>query len=153
MQCSGPNIKFIRTSPNAHLINKGTLKSAGYDLSCYEDVVIPPRAKQLVNTGWKLNMPDNYVGLIKERSGLALKTDISVKAGVIDPDYTGEIKVLLKNLGDEEIKIEKGIAVAQIIFVESAQNNVFYSEDDGKNCLEIACKKMKRNDSGFGSTD
>jgi dUTP pyrophosphatase len=96
-----------------------TLGSAGMDLyaSVKEDVVIPPKGIHLVPTGYRIALPEGYEAQIRPRSGLALKNNIGIlnSPGTIDSDYRGEIKVILKNFGDEKFIIKRGDRIAQMI--------------------------------------
>jgi len=97
-------------------LSRGTIESAGYDLSADNNYIIPVGKRQLINTGVYLQLEKNTFGLIKSRSGLSCK-GIDVGAGVIDSDYRGEIKVLLINNGEDEFAIYKGMRIAQIIIL------------------------------------
>ena len=85
---------------------------AGYDLGTLEDIEILPHQTELVATGLRFAIPKGYFGLIKERSSLAL-TGLQVSGGVIDQNYTGEIKIILVNLSKiQKIRILAGERVA-----------------------------------------
>ena len=87
---------------NARLPTRGSDGSVGYDLYSSEDATVPCQAgRALVSTGIALSIPDGLYGRVAPRSGLAVKHCINVGAGVIDPDYTGEVKVVLFNHGTE----------------------------------------------------
>ena len=60
---------------------------------------------------------EGYYGQLKPRSGLALRNEISVDAGVFDPGYTGVVYILLVNHSDKEFFVcQKGMRIGQIIF-------------------------------------
>lgn len=90
------NIKFVKSHPSAHIPTKKP-GDAGYDLYSVENVLLKPFEQRDVNTGISIEIPDGYYGSIRERSGLAFKSCISVGGGVIDSTYRGNIKVLLRN--------------------------------------------------------
>ena len=90
---------------------------AGYDLYSAETVRVFGHHSYLVSTGLHLQIPDGLVGVIKDRSSMALKKDSHVLAGVIDPSYRGEVKVLLHNY-EYSIDIKQGDRIAQMIIVE-----------------------------------
>lgn len=96
-----------------------TQGSAGMDLyaAVHEDVIIPPKGIHLVPTGYRIELPEGYEAQIRPRSGLALKNNIGIlnSPGTIDSDYRGEIKVILKNFGDEKFIIKRGDRIAQMI--------------------------------------
>ena len=95
---------------------RGSDRSVGYDLYSSEDATVPCQAgRALVSTGIALSIPDGLYGRVAPRSGLAVKHCINVGAGVIDPDYTGEIKVILFNHGLKDFEIKKGDRIAQLV--------------------------------------
>lgn len=119
------SIQIKLVHQDAKVPTHGTENSIGYDLYSCEAVVILPSKRALVDTGIQMAIPPIYsaeggchlvYGRIAPRSGLAWKNGIQVGAGVIDPDYRGNIKVLLFNLGEDSFSISPGDRVAQIIF-------------------------------------
>ncbi len=95
---------------------RGSDRSVGYDLYSSEDAMVPSQAgRAIVRTGITVVLPPGVYGRVAPRSGLAAKHCINVGAGVIDPDYTGEIKVILFNHGLKDFEIKKGDRIAQLI--------------------------------------
>lgn len=117
---------------------------AGFDLSSVEDYTLEPTEKKLVSTGLKIEIPEGFVGLIWDRSGLAAKHSIHNLAGVIDSYYRGEIRVVMVNLGKEPFKIEKGMKIAQML-IQPVVNAEFIESND--------LSQTERGERGFGSTD
>ncbi len=74
-------------------------------------------------TGWRLEIPAGWEGQVRPRSGLALEFGITIanSPGTIDADYRGEVAVLLINLGDETVTIERGQRIAQLVVVPVAE--------------------------------
>lgn len=95
---------------------KATLRSAGFDLSSVETVVIPPGERRVISTGLSITCPVGTYGRLAPRSGLAAKHGIDVLAGVIDADYTGIVKAVLINTGSEAFTVETGMRMCQLIF-------------------------------------
>lgn len=93
---------------------RGTNEAAGIDLRSAQDVTLPPNSRILVNTGVKCRTPQGTYARLAPRSGLALK-GIDVAAGVIDRDFTGEIRALLVNTTASPYPIKKGDKIAQLI--------------------------------------
>jgi len=116
---------------------------AGADLQAATREVIPPRSKKLIGTGIRVKLPENHVGLIWPRSGLAVKHAIDSGAGVVDSGYRGEIKVLLFNHSDEEFHIQPGDRIAQILIQKVTQVEFLQVEN---------LEESVRGDNGFGST-
>ena len=90
-------IKVQLLHQDAVMPHKSTTESAGYDISCCSDYTLPPHSQMLLVTGLSVEIPQMCFGQLKSRSGLALKHNVHVKAGTIDSDYRGELKVLLSN--------------------------------------------------------
>jgi dUTP pyrophosphatase len=116
---------------------------AGADLQAMESKTIAPRSRELVATGVSLELPEGYVGLIWPRSGSAVKLGLDSGAGVIDSHYRGEIKVLLFNHSDNEIRIQLRDRIAQLI-IQKVETVKFISSDH--------LNETARNKDGFGST-
>ena len=101
--------------PTARAPERATVGSAGYDLAAAEAVTVPARGQALARTGLSLCLPPGCYGRIAPRSGLAVRHGLHVGAGVVDSDYTGEVKVVLFNLGPSDVTFAVGDRVAQLI--------------------------------------
>lgn len=137
MQFSGIRENIGYTRPN----------DAGADLRSNEDTIICAGSQTLVHTGVYMQIPAGYVGMICPRSGLALKHNITVMnaPGVIDPNYRGEVCVILRNMGEQAFEIHKGDRIAQIVFAQCAPHMPL----DHVETLE---KNTERGTKGFGSS-
>lgn len=109
------NLRVRRLTHTATLPTRGTAGAVGYDLYASEDCIIPRGARAIVSTGIAMVIPTDCYGRVAPRSGLAAKHGIQVGAGVIDPDYTGEVKVVLFNHGESDFSILTGDRIAQLI--------------------------------------
>ncbi len=85
------------------------------ELFAATDVVIPPAGQELVATGVAIACPPGTYGRIAPRSGLALKHRINIGAGVIDPDYRGEVVALLVNMSADPFRVTAGDRIAQLV--------------------------------------
>jgi dUTP pyrophosphatase len=92
---------------------------AGYDLRATERVSIPQDGRRLVGTGVAIALPEGVAGLVTPRSGLAIDHGITLlnAPGLIDPNYRGEIKVILHNSGDGRYMVEIGDRIGQLLLV------------------------------------
>ncbi len=92
---------------------------AGYDLHAVEAFALAPGERATVPTGIAIALPPGVAGLVVPRSGLAARHGLSVVngPGLIDPNYRGEIRVVLVNLGDEPFAGEPGDRIAQLLLV------------------------------------
>ncbi len=100
---------------------RGSFDAVGYDLFAdlpdhQQGLMLPVNGRKLIPTSVSMAIPKGMYGRVAPRSGLSVKNGIDVMAGVIDPDYRGEIKVLLINLGSEVYYVNHHDRVAQIIF-------------------------------------
>lgn len=145
-------IKFILTSDKAHVPEKGTRCSAGYDLKASEEIIIFPRSRGVIKTGIKVILPRNTYGRIASRSGLSFKHGIEVGAGVIDEDYRNELMVILHNHSDKEFKVEKGHRIAQLIVEHVVYPTALIENVNGSMKVQKGCIRNIRGLGGFGST-
>ena len=115
--------------PSAKVPTRGSPGAVGYDLYSSEALEIAPGERALVGTGISMRPPlaagpisassglaMSVYGRVAPRSGLAVKKGIHVGAGVVDPDYTGEVKVLIFNNGKEPFCIEVHDRIAPVSF-------------------------------------
>ena len=88
---------------------------AGVDFFAITKHSLKSGERCLVGTGIAMEIPEGYVGLIWDKSGLSAKHGIKVMGGVVDAGYRGEVKVCLFNLSGKEFNIEKGDKIAQML--------------------------------------
>ena len=135
----------IDHSPSGFLkFQKPREGDSGYDLMVSSPTTLFAKEQVIVPTGLFLEIPSTYVGIIKERSSLAMQR-IYVHAGVIDSSYRGEIKVVVENCGDINYHFEPGDRVAQILFFPFGRFDIAQVQ------LE-ELTQTTRGDKGFGST-
>ena len=109
------NLDFVKLSPNIKTPTKATQFSVSLDIYSPGDYILTPQSRWIIPTGLRIKVPYRYYGHLCSKSGLAMRHHIHVGAGIIDPNYTGEIKFLLLNLGTEPFEILAGTAIAQLI--------------------------------------
>lgn len=145
-------VKFKRLHADALLPKQGTEESVGYDLHAYiktEDgrpskKIIPKHTTFNVSTGIALETPPGYFATVVSRSGLAkLSLSVCNSPGIIDPDYRGEIRVLLHNGGYEYGTIHHEDRIAQLIFFPATYITVVEAE---------VLSETERGAKGLGST-
>ena len=87
------------------------------------DLVIEPGQTVLVPTGLAIAVPDGYEAQVRPRSGLALEHGITVPntPGTVDPDYRGEVKVILLNQGGAPFTVRRGMRIAQMVIAPAVQ--------------------------------
>lgn len=140
------NVKVVNLSSSS-LPEYKTIGSSGVDLQAYlnEPITLQPMERYLVPTGLYIAIPEGYEGQIRGRSGLALKSGITLANGIgtIDSDYRGEVKVILINLGTEPFEIKNGDRIAQLVLIKYEKINFELVED---------LDNTKRGEGGFGHT-
>jgi dUTP pyrophosphatase len=115
------NIKILKLehASDLPLPAHATPGSAGLDLMSASDaeITIHPGSRGLIPTGLSIYLPLGYEAQVRPRSGLALKHGVTVlnSPGTIDSDYTGEVKVILINLGTQDFIVSKGMRIAQLV--------------------------------------
>ena len=140
-------LNIVNKSDNA-LPAYETVNSAGMDLRAYlpdGELVIKPMQRTLVPTGLYMEIPVGYEGQVRPRSGLAIKSGITVlnSPGTIDADYRGEVKVILINLSDADFVIKSGDRIAQLVIAKCEQMEIVKVE---------TLSETERGSGGFGHT-
>jgi|SRR5581483_3102565 len=124
-----------------------TPDAAGMDIyaDLESDLTIPPLGRALVPAGFALALPQGYEAQVRPRSGLALRSGLTIlnAPGTIDADYRDEVKVLLINLGDRPVRIQRGDRIAQLVIAPVSR--VQWHEVDRLDTTARA--------GGFGHTD
>jgi len=137
---------------NAQLPKYGSEYAAGMDLMSNVDIDVPPQSRRLVGTGISVSWvsgnyeyAQKYYLRIAPRSGLSVKNNIDVGAGVVDYDYRGEIFVcFINNSLDKAYSIKAGDRIAQMILTRIERFN-------DVNLVE-SHEDTERGEGGFGST-
>ena len=121
--------------------------SSGMDLRANldEDLVLKPLDRVLVPTGLYFEFEKGYEAQVRARSGLALKKGLGLPNGIgtIDSDYRGELKVILINMSRDDVVIEDGDRIAQVIFMKIEIPDIVEVEE---------ISDTERSDGGFGHT-
>jgi dUTP pyrophosphatase len=142
-----PLVRFKRLRAAAVLPRYMTAEAAGMDLVAALDgpLVLGPGERVGVPTGWAMELPAGYEGQVRPRSGLALRSGVTIlnAPGTIDSDYRGELTVLLVNLGRQPHVIEPGARIAQLVVAPVVEAQV----------EEVAAlSDTARGSGGFGHT-
>ncbi len=136
-------LKIKKIHPEAKLPIYAHPYDAGMDLFALEETKLKPSEITKVRTGIAAEIPEGYVGLCWDKSGLATKYGITVLAGVIDSGYRGEILIAVVNLSKEEYIFEKGHKVTQMLIQPVQSMEIIESEE---------LSDTSRGEGGFGST-
>lgn len=115
---------------------------AGADLRSPIDAVVPARGSVVIDTGVHAEIPEGYVGILKSKSGLNVKHDLT-GTGTIDCGYSGSIRVKLYNHGDTDYQIFRGDKIIQMVIIPCVYCEFTQVEKFAE---------TERGDGGFGST-
>jgi len=128
--------------PGAYIPTRAHQFDAGYDIYSREDAVIFQNSSGTFDTGVHVEIPVGYVGFLKSKSGLNVKSGIQSE-GVIDAGYTGSIRVKLYNHGSQAVEIKKGQKISQLVLLPIITPD-----------LEVvdSLEATERGNGGFGST-
>jgi dUTP diphosphatase len=141
-------VRFARlpSNPDLPLPERATEHAAGYDVrSADAPLTLQPGEIRLVGTGLVMELPQGVECQVRPRSGLALEHGITLpnSPGTIDPDYRGELRVIMQNLGPEPVTLNRGERIAQLVFARFEAPEV----------LHVAhLSDTGRGTGGFGST-
>ncbi len=134
----------IRVGKLGQMPRKQTPQSVGFDIHSAEDYILAPSEIKLISTEVFIEMPIGIEAQIRGRSGLAAKgICLPNSPGTIDPDYRGEVKIILLNLSKENFIIKKGDRIAQMIFAKYESPDLVLHEE---------LSSTDRGHGGFGST-
>jgi dUTP pyrophosphatase len=140
-------IKPLNNSITKESLFYATKGSAGIDLKANNDgdIIIASGDTALIPTGIAIALPIGYEAQIRPRSGLALKSSITVlnTPGTIDSDYRGEIGIILINHGKKDFIVTKGLRVAQMVIAKYEKLSLEFVTE---------LSDTARGSGGFGST-
>jgi len=138
------NVQIVNKSTNP-LPEYKTEHAAGMDIQADESGTLKPLERKVFKTGLFIAIPVGYECQIRPRSGMAIKQGVTVlnTPGTIDADYRGEVGVILINLSDQEITIQKGERIAQMVYTKV--ETVGYTKVE-------ELPETERGEGGFGHT-
>ncbi|MES3004948.1 MAG: dUTP diphosphatase [Patescibacteria group bacterium] len=136
-------VKFKKLYPDSKLPAYATKGDAGMDVFALENTTVSPGEKIGIKTGVATEIPEGFVGLVWDKSGLSMKHGIKTLGGVIDSGYRGEVVVGVINLGKESYTFEKGHKVAQMLIQKVEHIEIVETEE---------LSSTERGIGGFGST-
>lgn len=115
----GGQLPVTLLHPDATVPARSHPGDAGYDLRSVEAFALGPGERRVVGTGIALALPDGVAGLVTPRSGLAADHGVTTlnAPGLIDPNYRGEVRVILHNAGAEPHEVHAGDRIAQLLLV------------------------------------
>jgi dUTP pyrophosphatase len=109
---------YCRVDSAEFLPQRANRTDAGADLISTENLEIYPNEQKMVDTGVAVKIPEGYAGFVFNRSSQGKKgITIPHSVGVIDSDYRGNIKIILKNISEDRYEIKRGDRIAQLVIM------------------------------------
>lgn len=136
-------IRIKKIHPDAKTPRYAHDGDAGMDVFACEKTRVPAGGRAMVPTGIAMEIPKGYVGLVWDKSGLAMKKGLKTIGGVIDAGYRGEILIGIANMTRDDYVFEKGDKVAQILIQKVEAPELEEAEE---------LSDTARGAGGFGST-
>lgn len=136
-------LKFKKTHPNAKIPSYAYTGDAGLDLYIPDDFLFIKGDRKSIPLGIAMEIPEGYVGILFDKSGLSHKHGLKSYGGIIDSGYRGEIHVGMMNLSDKDYEFKAGDKIIQILIMPVLQAEVI-------ECEELA--DSDRGDGAFGSS-
>jgi dUTP diphosphatase len=140
------DLRFTKLTADATLPTRAHDNDAGLDLYSAEKAMIVPGARVSVGTGLAVGIPEGLAGLVLPRSGLAIKSGVTLvnSPGLIDPGYRGEVRILMINTDRTmDFHVKPGDRIAQLLLVPIATASPMQAD---------ALEETTRGAGGFGST-
>lgn len=132
----------VKLDDGAIMPTRAHAEDAGLDLYSREEKFIPGGEHYTFDTGVHVLIPAQYVGMVKSKSGLNVKENITSE-GVIDAGYTGSIAVKLYNHGDQVVRIKAGQKISQLVVLPIVTPELYEVSE---------LEETERGQNGFGST-
>lgn len=136
-------LQVQKLHPKAKIPSFAHDTDAGMDLCCVEEMTIAAGERAQIKTGIALAIPEGFVGLVWDKSGLAYKAGLTILGGVVDSGYTGEILILLQNTTANDYTFSAGDKITQIL-IQKVEHPEIVEVDSLQN--------SQRGNGGFGST-
>lgn len=119
-----PHVQIKQLHPDAKIPSYAYEGDAGMDLFTIEDYTLKPGERHVFQTGIAMKIPEGFVSLVWDKSGLSHKAGLKVFGGVLDSNYTGEYMIGLMNLSLESHEFKKGDKIAQVLIQPVAKATI-----------------------------
>lgn len=139
----GMQIRYILLDQSLSALKVAHEGDAGFDLYAREEITIKPGEWKKIPSGMAFEIPNGYVGLIWDKSGLSTKYALKTLGGVVDAGFRGEVMIGMINLGTEPYTFKKGEKVAQML-IQKVEHPEFILSD--------TLDDTSRGTAAFGST-
>ena len=133
------NIKVKKLHPDAKIPSYAYVGDAGLDLYVAEDLVLKKDERKSIPLGIAIEIPEGYVGILFDKSGLSHKHGLKSYGGIIDAGYRGEIHVGMMNLSNKDYEFKSGDKIIQILIMPVLHAEV------------VECDELSDSDRGEGA--
>ena len=110
-------LKVKKIKENANLPEYSLDCDIAFDVKTNETLSLLPSEQKEIHTGIAMQIPEGYIGLVRDRFGIVTRFGAHVIAGTFDSSYREEVTIMMINLGHDEICIEEGMRIAQIVLI------------------------------------
>lgn len=117
-------LKIKKLNNNAKIPSYAHDGDGGLDIYSAENYILKPNEMHIFPTGIASEFSSDYVAIVHDKSSVPAKYQVTVMGGVIDSNYRGEWKIMLKNLGPKDFHVEKGDKIAQVVFHKIAKADI-----------------------------
>ncbi len=136
-------IRIKKLSATAIVPSYAHEHDAGMDFYSSETATILPGERRAISTGIAIAIPSGYVGLVWDKSGIALQHGLKTMAGVIDAGYRGEVRIVMHNASHKAHTVQAGTKIAQMLVQPVVQKKIVEVRE---------LDETSRGEKGFGST-
>jgi dUTP pyrophosphatase len=110
-------LKVMKLSKEAELPEYAMNCDTGFDFRASESVILSPFEQKEVKTGIIVEIPKGCIGIVRDRAGIVTEMAVHVVAGTFSSSFRGEVTIMMINFGEDQVKVEKGMRIAQMIIV------------------------------------
>jgi len=110
-------LRYQKLSEDAQVFMPSYKGDAGYDICSIEDKIVKAKGSTIVRTGVALEIPEEYFGILRTRSGYGIKNSLQIHHGLIDSGYRGEITIKIYNHSDQDYQVKKKDKICQLILL------------------------------------
>lgn len=136
-------VKILKLHPQAKVPTYAHEGDAGLDLYSVEEVEILPGEIKRIKTGLSFELPNGYVGLVWDKSGISQLHGLKILGGVLDAGYRGEVIIGMVNLSNKSYAIQSGDKITQLLIQKVERPTIIEVEN---------LSETNRGTGGFGST-
>jgi dUTP pyrophosphatase len=121
MKQNNIKVRIKKLAKDAEMPEYAMNSDIAFDLRAVQNVNLDVYEQKEIPCGIEMELPEGYVGLIRDRVGIVTKMGCHVVAGTFSPGYRGEVTIVMINFAEEAVVIEKGMRIAQMVVVPAVK--------------------------------